>query len=99
MTVRDVAREYGVTPRTVYGWIREGSIVGMRLPGGDHRFRREHLEAFEDQCLDRSWRAQTIVSAKEAESGSSTGRSPVARDPFQRGRLSKRALNDGSLNG
>jgi excisionase family DNA binding protein len=99
MKVRDVAREYGVTPSTVYRWLSDGDLPSFRLPGGDHRFRREHLEEFEARCRERSSIGQTIVSAKGAESGSSTGPSPVALDPFRRGRLSARALRDGGTNG
>src|SRR5215831_276860 len=89
LTVVDVAREYGVQPKTVYAWIRKGEIRALRLPGGDYRFRREHLDAF-DRCRDTSSSARTTDSALEAAFGSSTGptSAPGVVDPFQRGRLS-----------
>jgi excisionase family DNA binding protein len=90
MTVKDVAVIYGVSRATVYGWIKNGDLVGIRLPGGDHRFRREHLDAFEQKCRERRSPAPTTDSERAAESGASLGRtrSPVALDAFQRGRMS-----------
>ena len=100
LTVRDVAREYGVTPKAVYGWIKAGLIVAIRLPGGDYRFRREHLEDF-DRCRDTSLKSQTIASVSAETSGLSTGptKSPVALDAFRRGRASATQPRGGGTNG
>jgi excisionase family DNA binding protein len=100
ITVRDVAREYGVTPKAVYGWIKAGFIVAIRLPGGDYRFRREHLDDF-DRCRDTSSSDQTTDSDSEETSGQLTTRtkSPVALDAFRRGRESGAGPKDGGTNG
>ena len=45
-TVRDVAKQYRVTPQTVYNWINDGRIQCLRLTG-TVRFRPKHLEEFE----------------------------------------------------
>ena len=45
MTVAQVAARYAVTPKTVYGWIKRGTVTAVRLPGGDYRFLPEHFAA------------------------------------------------------
>jgi excisionase family DNA binding protein len=101
LTVREVAAEYGVTPATVYGWIRDGFLRPLRLPGGDYRFRREHIEEFDRQCRDASSPAQTTDSGAEVEFTSSSGqtRSPVQLDPYRRGKLMSGTRKSGWTNG
>ncbi len=102
LTVRDVAREYGVTAKTVYRWLaaKQNPLCGIRLPGGDWRFRREHLDKF-DQCRDTSLQNQITDSDSEDDSGSSTGqaRSPVELDAFRRGKESAVPPKSGGTNG
>ncbi len=105
LTVRDVAREYGVAPKTVYKWLarKKDPLCGIKLPGGDWRFRREHLDRF-DQCRDTSSSDQITDSGSETVSegsGSSTTptRSPVELDAFRRGRNSVAGPRSGETNG
>src|ERR1700731_2273830 len=100
LTVRDVAREYGVTPKTVWGWIADSELVAIKLPGGDYRIRREHLDEF-DRCHAASSKNPTTASDSEEKSGSSTGpaRSPVALDAFRRGRATAPGPKSGETNG
>lgn len=87
LTVRDVAREYGVTADTVYRWIRGGVLRPIRLPGGDYRFRREHLAEFDERCRVPSESASDTISDEEPrlEFGKSAG-TTGAPDLFRRGR-------------
>ena len=100
LTVLDVAREYGVCRKTVYRWLSSKALQGMRLPGGDWRFRREHLDRF-DQCRDTSLTNQITDSDSEAVSGSSIGpaKSPVELDAFRQGKASAAGPRSGETNG
>lgn len=91
LTVRDVAQTYGVTPQRVYGWIKDGHIRPIRLPGGGpYRFRRSDLEEFETRCRDASSTAQTTDSGSEETAGTSNieDNGVVQFSPFERGRRS-----------
>lgn len=83
MTVRDVAQEYCVTIDTVYRWIKAGRLRPIRLPGGDYRFRREHLAEFDELCRVQSSPGPITDCASEAEFGSSTGPKAESPNPSQ----------------
>lgn len=101
LTVKDVAAEYGVTPATVYGWIKEGDLVPLKLPGGTFRFRRAQLDEFDRRCLAANSTSPTIGSTHDEDDGSSTGpiRPVVAPAPFQQGRLTAARRKSGATNG
>ena len=46
MTTGQVAEAFGVGPTTVRRWHERGQLVGVELPSGQLRFRREAVEAF-----------------------------------------------------
>jgi excisionase family DNA binding protein len=48
LTTADVARIFNVTPRTIYRWIKNGRLKGIRVGGrgGDYRFDVEELARF-----------------------------------------------------
>src|SRR5438046_3132863 len=73
LTVHDVAEEYGVKPKTVYRWLsrKKNPLHGIKLPGGDWRFRREHLEAWE-RCLDTGLLSEATDCSSEEQSGQSS---------------------------
>src|SRR6516164_8270320 len=99
-TVRQVAEEYGVERDTVYRWIRTKQLAAIKLPGGDLRLRRHHLEAF-DRCRDTSLPDQSTDSDSVEEPTSSTGptKKVVTLEPFQRGRESVSKRKPGATNG
>lgn len=101
LRVPDVAAEYGVAPKTVYGWVRDGKMQARRLPGGDIRFRRADLDAFDERCRDRNSPAPTTDSSGEEPSGASGGPTPTpaSLDPFRRGRETARRPKSGATNG
>ena len=93
LTVKNVADLYLVTPQRVYGWIKDGHIRPIRLPGGGpYRFRQVHLDEFETRCRDAS-------SGSEEPSGPSTTPKVATLDPFQRGRESAPKPRNGGTNG
>ncbi len=52
-TTEDVAKRYGVHPRTVHRWVKEGRIGALNLSGsinGQYRFSQRDIEAFEEKC-------------------------------------------------
>lgn len=101
LTVPQVAAEYGVTRKTVYAWIKLGTLPAVKLPGGDYRFRRRDLDEFDARCRGTNSPAQTTSSDDEEQSGSSPGPTPirVARDPFRRGQETKPQPASGETNG
>ncbi|MFW5420387.1 helix-turn-helix domain-containing protein [Nocardiopsis sp. CNT-189] len=46
MTTAEVADLFRVNTRTVSAWAREGRLVSVRTPGGDHRFPEETVLRF-----------------------------------------------------
>ena len=102
LTVRDVAALYGVTSKCVYGWIKDGHIRPIRLPGGGpYRFRRSDLEEFETRCRGGSSSDQTTGSDSEEPAGMLTLQTlgVATLDPYQRGRLSAPKPRGGGTNG
>jgi excisionase family DNA binding protein len=98
LTVRDVAREYGVQSKTVRVWIRSGTLAAIRLPGGEFRFRRHHLDEF-DRCRATS-SSNPATASPDAESAiTSIGQRAAVPDAFQLGRQSARTRSDGETNG
>lgn len=57
LTVTEVAKKVQVQTRTVRAWIKDGKLSGIKLPGGDWRFREEHLDG---------WLNKRTVKAKNA---------------------------------
>jgi excisionase family DNA binding protein len=96
MTVRQVAAEYGVTPKTIYQWVKGGALRSIQLPAGDLRFRRHHLDEF-DQCRDRGLPNPTTDSVVEETSGSPNTPIPFpgTRDPFRRGQATATTRKSG----
>ena len=45
----EAAKRLGVHPNTLYGWIREGWLTGVKFPGGETRFREEEVEALRER--------------------------------------------------
>lgn len=43
-TVRDVSQMLRVWPETVRGWLAQGKLKGLKLPGGDWRIRPQDFE-------------------------------------------------------
>lgn len=102
LTVKDVAAELGVTPQRVYGWIKDGHIRPIRLPGGGpYRFRRSDLNEFEARCRGENSIDRTIVYEDEEGGSISTGPTNLVdiHDPFQRGRQTVPKPRDGGTNG
>lgn len=44
----EVARLFGVDPKTVTRWAKAGRITSVRTPGGHHRFREVEVLALLD---------------------------------------------------
>jgi len=40
----EAAERLGVHPNTLAGWVRRGWLNGIKLPGGETRFREEDVE-------------------------------------------------------
>ncbi|HEV3002085.1 MAG TPA: helix-turn-helix domain-containing protein [Solirubrobacteraceae bacterium] len=40
----EAAERLGVHPNTLAGWVRRGWLKGIKLPGGETRFREEDVE-------------------------------------------------------
>ena len=45
LTIKEVAEELGVSPKTIGQWIRSKKLEAIELPSGRHRVNREVLEA------------------------------------------------------
>lgn len=46
MTRDEVAAVFGVHPSTVTRWMQRGLLRRLRIPSGQHRYRREDIEQF-----------------------------------------------------
>jgi excisionase family DNA binding protein len=92
LTVKAIAERYGFDVRTVYGWIKKGELIALKLPGGDYRVMPEDLADFHRRWRGRNSESPTIASDSEAATGSSPGPTltVVAAGPFQRGRQNAR---------
>ncbi|MFC1903730.1 helix-turn-helix domain-containing protein [Chloroflexota bacterium] len=44
LKLADVERELGVSRWTLYEWLKEGKLQGMKLPSGHYRVLREEIE-------------------------------------------------------
>lgn len=52
-TVEEVAAKFRVRPRTVYRWLKEGRMAGIKTPGGQHRIPGEVvLREFESRVVN-----------------------------------------------
>ncbi len=77
LTIADVAAEYDVTASSVYSWIKSRDLAAIRLPGGDYRFRQDHLKGFVPPKrtaqrvyharLSRNQKIAKVAAAKAAE--------------------------------
>jgi excisionase family DNA binding protein len=45
LSAGEVAREFGVDPKTVTRWAKAGKLKSVRTLGGHRRFKREDIEA------------------------------------------------------
>lgn len=54
MTPAEVARAFGVDPKTVSRWARAGQLGSIRTPGGHRRFRRAEVLTFLERPADRA---------------------------------------------
>lgn len=101
LTVPQVAAEYGVNRKTIYAWIKLGSLTAVKLPGGDYRFRRCDLDEFDNRCRATNSIRPTSSSGDEETSGSSLGPTPapVERDPFRLGQKTAPKPRYGETNG
>lgn len=46
LTPGEVARLFGVDPKTVTAWARSGKIPSIKTPGGHRRYRQSDVDAF-----------------------------------------------------
>ena len=44
LTISEAARELGVHPNTLRGWVDRGLVPAVRLPSGHRRFEPEQIE-------------------------------------------------------
>jgi excisionase family DNA binding protein len=52
LTPGEVARIFGVDPKTVSRWDKSGKLTGFRTPGGHRRFREADIRAILDSYED-----------------------------------------------
>lgn len=100
LTVSAVANRYGVTTRTVYGWIKDNKLPAFRVGGrGSFRILPESIAALE--CPAESSNGPITGSAAAANGITLTGPTPppARDDPFQRGRQSAMPPRYGAING
>ena len=46
LMIKDVAKEYMVTPKTVREWIKAGKLNAILTPGGHRRIRKSEFDNF-----------------------------------------------------
>ena len=51
MTTSQAARELGVHPNTLRGWVDRGLVPAVRLPSGYRRFLPEQVEQVKQEML------------------------------------------------
>lgn len=49
LTIKDVAKKLKVDVRTVRRYVEDRKLSGIRLPGGEYRFREEFLNNWLDK--------------------------------------------------
>jgi len=45
----EAAERLGVHPNTLAGWVRGGWLKGVKMPGGETRFREEDIEQLRER--------------------------------------------------
>ncbi|MDQ6777018.1 MAG: excisionase family DNA-binding protein [Actinomycetota bacterium] len=45
----EAAERLGVHPNTLAGWVQRGWLKGVRMPGGETRFREEDVEELRER--------------------------------------------------
>ena len=102
-TVKQTAEYFGVTPPTVYNWVRDGELGCLRLPGGSIRIRTNDIEQFEVRQWCAPGSTNPTMSSSDITQASITfiGQRAENHDPRLQGReqnpMLKRSLTDGSL--
>ena len=84
MTVRQVAEELQVTPRTVYAYIKHGYLKAAQLPGGDYRVQRSDLTAFVRSLYGQ--RGSEMAADAQAKAAAATRDCMRMTSLFERGR-------------
>ena len=64
LTAREVAERLHYSTETILRWVRRGQLVGIRMPGGELRFREDALDAWlEDRATPRRGLPSTTTGA------------------------------------
>lgn len=45
----EAAKRLGVHPNTLAGWVSRGWLTGVKMPGGEIRFREDEVEALRER--------------------------------------------------
>jgi len=51
MTTQEVAKEFGVNPKTVTRWSDDGKIPFVRTPGGQRRFAQSEIRRIQREMM------------------------------------------------
>ncbi len=62
MTTSDVAKELGVTIRSVQLWVEQGALEGWKTPGGHRRITRESFNRMSSKRANQKKNKQTVNS-------------------------------------
>ncbi len=62
MTTSDVAKELGVTIRSVQLWVEQGALEGWKTPGGHRRITRESFNRMSSKRASQKKNQQTVDS-------------------------------------
>jgi excisionase family DNA binding protein len=86
LTVKDVAKRYGVMTKTVYAWIKGGQLPCLALPGrrGGYRIHERHLDEFERRRGRNLTQEPRMLPSRHPEPPPPKPAPP--RDAFERGR-------------
>jgi putative resolvase len=52
LTISEAARELGVHPNTLRGWVDRGLVPAVRLPSGHRRFEPEQIERIKREMYE-----------------------------------------------
>ena len=52
LTISEAARELGVHPNTLRGWVDRGLVPAVRLPSGHRRFEPEQIERIKQDMYE-----------------------------------------------